>query len=90
MSLRYCLPYGLLVIHFLVIQEIPARCVDSRAAVVLSRVRVTCTQTQDDTCTQTQEREFFIVNLLVQIHFIIWMILVVRPCAMGIKIPFSM
>ena len=31
-----------------------------------------------------QEREFFIDNLLVQIHFIIEMILVDRPCAMGI------
>ena len=30
------------------------------------------------------EREFFIDNLLVQIHFIIEMILVDRPCAMGV------
>ena len=30
------------------------------------------------------EREFFIDNLLVRIHFIIEMILVDRPCAMGV------
>ena len=31
-----------------------------------------------------REREFFIDNLLVRIHFIIEMILVDRPCAMGV------
>ena len=31
-----------------------------------------------------REREFFIDNLLVRIHLIIEMILVDRPCAMGI------
>ena len=36
------------------------------------------------------EREFFIANLLVCIHFIILMILRDRPCAMGVCIPFSM
>ena len=30
------------------------------------------------------QREFFDDNLLVQIHFIIEMILVYRPCAMGV------
>ena len=30
------------------------------------------------------EREFFIGNLLVRIHFIIVMISVDRPCAMGV------
>jgi len=30
------------------------------------------------------EREFFIDNLLVQMHLIIEMILVDRPCAMGV------
>ena len=30
------------------------------------------------------EREFFIDNLLVRIHLIIEMILVDRPCAMGV------
>ena len=35
------------------------------------------------------EREFFIDNLLVQIHLIVEMILVDRPCAMGVLIPFS-
>ena len=30
----------------------------------------------------TRQKEFFIGNLLVQIHFIIEMILVDRPCAM--------
>jgi len=30
------------------------------------------------------EREFFFDNLLVQIHLIIEMILVDRPCAMGV------
>ena len=30
------------------------------------------------------QREFFIDNLLVRIHFIIEMILVDRPCAMGV------
>ena len=30
------------------------------------------------------EREFFIDNLLVRIHLIIQMILVDRPCAMGV------
>ena len=30
-----------------------------------------------------REREFFIANLPVQIHLIIEMILVDRPCAMG-------
>ena len=34
------------------------------------------------------EREFFIDNLLVRIHLIIEMILVDRPCAMGVLIPF--
>ena len=33
--------------------------------------------------------EFVIDNLLVRIHFIIQMILVDRPCAMGVSIPFS-
>ena len=33
------------------------------------------------------EREFFIDNLLVRIHLIIKMILVDRPCAMGVWIP---
>ena len=31
-----------------------------------------------------REREFFIHNLLVRIHLIIEMILVDRPCAMGV------
>jgi hypothetical protein len=31
-----------------------------------------------------REREFSVDNLLVLIHFIIEMILVVRPCAMGV------
>ena len=31
-----------------------------------------------------KEREFFIDNLLVRIHLIIEMILVDRPCAMGV------
>ena len=36
-------------------------------------------------CAQhAREREFFIVNLLVRIHFIIAMILVDRPCAVGV------
>ena len=35
------------------------------------------------------EREFFIDNLLVRIHLIIEMILADRPCAMGVRIPFS-
>ena len=30
------------------------------------------------------EREFFIDNLLVRIHFIVEIILVDRPCAMGV------
>ena len=30
-----------------------------------------------------EEREFFVVNLLVRIHLIIEMFLVDRPCAMG-------
>ena len=30
------------------------------------------------------EREFFIDNLLVRIHHIFWIILVDRPCAMGV------
>ena len=34
------------------------------------------------------ERKFFIDNLLVRIHIIIEMILVDRPCAMGVWIPF--
>jgi len=33
---------------------------------------------------QVPEREFFIDNLLVRIHLIIEMILVDRPCAMGV------
>ena len=35
------------------------------------------------------EREFFIDNLMVRIHLIIVKILVDRPCAMGVRIPFS-
>jgi len=35
------------------------------------------------------ERESFIDDLLVRIHLIIEMILVDRPCAMGVLIPFS-
>jgi len=35
------------------------------------------------------EREFLIDNLLVRIHLIIEMILVDRPCVMGVWIPFS-
>jgi len=35
------------------------------------------------------QREFFIDNLLVRIHLIIEMILVDRPCATGVCIPFS-
>jgi len=35
------------------------------------------------------QREFFIDNLLIRIHFIIEMILVDRPCAMGVWIHFS-
>jgi len=31
-----------------------------------------------------REREFFIDNLLVRIHLIIEMVLVDRPCAMGV------
>ena len=31
-----------------------------------------------------REREFFIVNLLVRLHLIVEMILVDRPCAMGV------
>ena len=34
--------------------------------------------------TDQREREFFIDNLLVRIHLIIEMILVDRPCAMGV------
>jgi len=32
----------------------------------------------------SREREFFIDNLLVRIHLIVEMILVDRPCAMGV------
>ena len=32
----------------------------------------------------TSEREFFIDNLMVRIHLIIVMIIVERPCAMGV------
>ena len=35
-----------------------------------------------------REEEFFIDNLLVRIHLIIEMILVDRPCAMVVRIPF--
>ena len=35
-------------------------------------------------CHFSIEREFFFVNLLVRIHSIIEMILVDRPCAMGV------
>ena len=35
-------------------------------------------------------RDFFIHNLLVRIHVVIEMILVDRPCAMGVWIPVSM
>ena len=41
------------------------------------------------TFTTCREREFFIDNLLVRIHLIIEMISVDRPCAMGIRNPFS-
>ena len=34
-------------------------------------------------------REFSIDNLLIRIHLIVEMILEDRPCAMGIRIPFS-
>ena len=34
--------------------------------------------------TRGREREFFIDNLLVRIHLIIEMVLVDRPCAMGV------
>ena len=37
-----------------------------------------------DACSETPEREFFIVNLLVPIHCIIEIILVDRPCALGV------
>ena len=37
-----------------------------------------------DARSTTEEREFFIDNLLVRIHLIIEMILVDRPCAMGV------
>jgi len=33
---------------------------------------------------RSQQREFFIDNLMVRIHLIIVMILVDRPCAMGV------
>ena len=33
---------------------------------------------------ELHEREFFIYNLLVRIHLIIQIILVDRPCAMGV------
>jgi len=33
---------------------------------------------------QVEERDFFIVNLLVRIHSIIETIMVDRPCAMGV------
>ena len=36
-----------------------------------------------------EERDLFIDNLLVRIHLIIERILVDRPCAMGVSIPFS-
>jgi len=36
------------------------------------------------------QREFFIDNLLVRIHFVIQMVLVDRPCAMGVRRSFSM
>ena len=39
--------------------------------------------------TEVREREFFIDNLLVRIHIFIVMILVARPCAIGVWIPFS-
>ena len=35
------------------------------------------------------KREFFVDNLLVQIHLIIEIILVDRPCAMALRIHFS-
>ena len=35
------------------------------------------------------EREFVIDNLLVRIHLIIDLVLVDRPCAMKVQIPFS-
>ena len=39
--------------------------------------------------TKSSEREFLIDNLLVRIHYIIKIILVDRPCTMGVLIPFS-
>jgi len=41
----------------------------------------TGTREGTESCT---EREFFIDNLLVRIHLIIEMVLVDRPCAMGV------
>jgi len=38
---------------------------------------------------KSAEREFFIDNLLARIYFIIEMIIVDRPCAMGVSIPSS-
>ena len=38
---------------------------------------------------QPAEREFFIDNLLVRIYFITKMVLVDRPCSLGVSIPFS-
>ena len=35
------------------------------------------------------ERDFFIENLMVRIHLIIEMILVDRPCAMGVRIAYA-
>ena len=34
------------------------------------------------------EREFFMDNILVRIHLIIEMILMDRPCAMGVRVTF--
>jgi hypothetical protein len=43
-----------------------------------------CVVTDWKATTRAEEREIFIDNLLVRIHWIVEMIVVERPCAMGV------
>ena len=55
-----------------------------RGAPVLARNPCSFSKTEFSLAPRGGEREFFIDNLLIQIHLIINMILVDRPCAMGL------
>ena len=71
------------------VSEVPLHAPGSQPAHPSSSSRWLRCVTPQISLSTPPERELFLDNLLVRIHSILELISVDRPCAMGVRIPFS-